>query len=65
MQVDNNIKDINKFIVSKKKTKKELSEHMRKIGSMGGKKTASKGKEYMSCIGKRGQQALVKKVSSK
>lgn len=51
--------------MSKKKTKKELSEHMREIGRKGGKATAAKGKDYMSCIGKRGQQALVKKVSSK
>jgi hypothetical protein len=35
---------------------------MRKIGQKGGLKTASKGKEYMSCIGKRGQKALMKKV---
>jgi len=41
-----------------------MSEHMRTIGQKGGLKTASKGKEYMSSIGKRGQQALAKKVRS-
>jgi len=51
--------------VSKKKSKKEVSEHMRKIGREGGLKTAAKGKEYMASIGKRGQQALMKKINLK
>ena len=50
--------------MSKKKTKKEMSEHMRSIGKKGGLQTASKGRDYMSSIGKRGQKALAKKINS-
>lgn len=38
---------------------------MRGIGRKGGNKTAEKGKEYFSKIGKKGYDALAKKKSSK
>lgn len=50
---------------TQKKTKAELSEHMRQIGKKGGLKTASKGSDYMSKIGRKGYDALAKKKGSK
>ena len=48
------------IVIEKKKTKKQLSEHMKEIGRKGGLTTAKKGKEYMSQLGKKGFQALAK-----
>jgi len=43
------------------KKNKTISEHMREIGSKGGKATAAKkGKKYMSKIGRKGYEALVR-----
>ena len=37
-----------------------MSEYMRNLGRKGGLKTAEKGKEYMSQLGKKGYESLVK-----
>lgn len=41
-----------------------MSEYMRNLGRKGGLKTAAKGKQYMSKLGKKGFEALAKKQSS-
>lgn len=41
-----------------------MSEYMRNLGRKGGKKTAERGKDYFSKIGKKGYEALAKKKKS-
>jgi len=41
-----------------------MSEYMSNLGRKGGKKTAERGKEYFSKIGKKGYDSLAKKKSS-
>lgn len=44
----------------KASAKKYGKEFYQKIGAMGGKKTAQKGKKYMSNLAKKGYKAMVK-----
>lgn len=53
------------YIVTQKAKKKDMSEYMKSLGRKGGLKTAQKGKDYMSTLGKKGYAALTKKQAKK